>query len=280
MMNQQDVTKRGLQLLNELEKTKVQKGMLACWFLGQGGVILKGNDDKLVAVDPYLSQSAHRLFPPPFPASKLDLLDIVCITHDHNDHLDPGTIQAIAAANPNTTFIAPSYSHHIVKDCGVKSDKIVPADTTATLKFGDVCINPIPAAHEDFEYTDDLGHRFVGYLFNWNGLNIYHAGDTIVYPELVEGLSGEKIDLAFLPINGRDLFRNKQGIIGNMNLREAADLAAEAGIKTLVPVHYDMFQNNAEWPGRIVDYLYEHYPYQKFHVFSRFERFVYVSELL
>lgn len=270
-------TDRGLEILQELAETKVPKGMVAVWFLGQNSVLMKGEDGKIIAVDPYLDPAPYRAFAPPFQAELLTNVDYVCISHDHIDHLDPYAVEAIAKANGETKFIAPAYCHEQLRECGVRDESIITADTNQDWCTTDVKIKAIPAAHEDLEFSDQYGHRFVGFIFDWNGVKVYHAGDTTIYPGLVETLKNENIDLAMLPINGRDFFRNEQNIVGNMDVREAAELGVAAGVDTIIPLHYDMFTGNSEKPGRFVDYLYENHPTQKFHVCARFERFVYVS---
>lgn len=100
---------------------------------------------------------------------------------------------------------------------------------------------------------------------------------TVVYPGLPDLLRRERIDVGMLPINGRDYFRNSRNIIGNMNIREAAELAAVAGMETVIPLHYDVFATNSEKPGYFLQELYEHTPEQKCHVMARGERFLYVS---
>lgn len=272
-----EASKRGLEILQELEETQVPWGTLAVWFLGQHSVILKGEKNQIISIDPYLDPAPFRNFPPPFQAEMLTNLDYVCITHEHIDHLDPYAVKAIALANDKTKFIAPLYCREKLLECGVQPENIIPADTNQEWLTEDVKIKAIPAAHEELEYTPDLGHRFVGYILDWNGVKVYHAGDTVIYPGLVETLKEATIDLAFLPINGRDYFRNEKNIVGNMDVREAAELAIAAGFDTLIPMHYDMFAGNTEKPGRIIDYLFERDPLQKCHVLARFERFIYVS---
>jgi L-ascorbate metabolism protein UlaG (beta-lactamase superfamily) len=162
-------------------------------------------------------------------------------------------------------------------DLGIKPQQIIEARTGKWWNRGDLRIKPVPAAHEQLEEDSQLGHRYVGYIIQLNGVTLYHAGDTTIYPGMVELLQEEAIDLAMLPINGRDFFRNAQGIVGNMDYREAAELANAVGFDTVIPLHYDVFAMNSEKPGYFVDYLYEHYPEQKSHVMARFERFIYVS---
>ncbi|MFS0614430.1 MBL fold metallo-hydrolase [Lederbergia ruris] len=270
-------SERGVEILEELKETVVPEGILALWFLGQNSVLIKGTENKIVCIDPYLDPAPHRAFAPPFQAELLTNVDYVCISHDHTDHLDPYTVEVLAKVNSQTKFIAPAFCHEQLRECGVKTENLVKADTSQELYFTDIRIKAIPAAHEEFEYYAEMGHRFVGFILDWNGVKVYHAGDTVVYPNLVETLKEETIDLALLPINGRDFFRNQQNIIGNMDVREAAELGVAANVDTIIPLHYDMFPGNSEKPGRIIDYLYEHYPMQKSHVCARFEKFMYVS---
>ena len=64
-------------------------------------------------------------------------------------------------------------------------------------------MTPVKAAHETFEY-DGLGRdRFLGYLFEVEAGLIYHSGDTVRYPGLVERINRSSPQLALLPVNGR-----------------------------------------------------------------------------
>ncbi len=52
-------------------------------------------------------------------------------------------------------------------------------------------------------------------------MRVYHAGDTIAYDDMVERLRALRVDVALLPINGRDHFREAQDVVGNLTPREA-----------------------------------------------------------
>ncbi|SEC79257.1 MBL fold metallo-hydrolase [Paenibacillus sp. GP183] len=266
----------GEDLIREVDETRVPYGMLAIWFLGQVSVIIKGGD-KVIYVDPYLSPSPHRAFEPPLKPEELTNADYVLITHDHSDHLDPDTIAVMAATQSETVYMAPGFCRETMLELGVQPDKLLWARTNEWRKGPGFRVKPIPSAHEELEYDPGLDHRFVGYVLELNGVTLYHAGDTTVYPGLIETLKAESIDLGMLPINGRDPFRNARNIVGNMNYREAAELAVAAGFDTVIPLHYDMFEANSERPGYFIDYLYSRHPMQKSHVLARFERYIYVS---
>ena len=60
------------------------------------------------------------------------------------------------------------------------------------------------------------------------------------------------------PVNEDNFFRRRRGIIGNMSIREAFELAAETGIKEVFPVHWDMFKVNSAIPKEI-KIIYDNY---------------------
>ena len=133
----------------------------------------------------------------------------------------------------------------------------------------------LPAKHEEFDEHPELGYPYLGYVLRLGGVTVYNAGDTIAYPGLVERLAPLAIDLAFLPINGRDFFRTSAGTIGNMDYREAAELAIAADIQTIVPVHYGMFAHNSAPPGHLVSYLAERDPARQIHILGRYGLYIY-----
>lgn len=275
-------------LMEEIHRTRVPFGCIALWFFGQESVAIKGKET-VVYFDPFFSdylevRGVKRAYPPLLMPESITVADLCLITHEHEDHLDPWTLQVMAKQCPKARFMAPlSCRAELESSCGIKPERIIDSLTGEWIELDGengerIRIKPVPAAHERIETTgSDRAHRYVGYLLELNGVKLYHAGDTIVYPGLPELLEEEAVDLGMLPINGRDYFRTSRGIVGNMNFREAAELAKVAQMDMVVPLHYDLFAGNSEKPGNFVQELYERYPEQKCHVMARGERFVYSS---
>jgi len=137
-----------------------------------------------------------------------------------------------------------------------------------------------PPAVYDFgfvEHDDRPLYRYLGYVIEMAGVRVYSAGDTIVFDGLVERLRRLEADIALLPINGRSYFREQLDIVGNLDEREAADLAAAAGMKLLVPTHYEMFAANQGRPGVLVDYVRAYHPTLTCYIPAHGRRFTYMK---
>ena len=52
---------------------------------------------------------------------------------------------------------------------------------------------------------------------------------------------------------GRDFFREERGIVGNLNAREAVELASRIGARILVPMRWDLFAGNTEQRSVVLD---------------------------
>ncbi|SEK86345.1 L-ascorbate metabolism protein UlaG, beta-lactamase superfamily [Paenibacillus sp. cl141a] len=282
-MREQNSSSRGPeQLIDEINRTSTTYGMAAVWFLGQESVVLKGGE-VVIYIDPYMSADLERkagfqrAFPAPLQPEHITNANMVLITHEHDDHMDLGTIAVIAKQNPETAFVAPACCHEAMRGAGVAPEQLFAAVCDEWQQFDGFRLMAIPAAHETLDEHEEFGHRFVGYLVDIQGVLIYHAGDTVVYPGLVERLQAHSIDIGMVPINGGDAFRRKDGIVGNMGFREAAELAAASAFDLTIPMHYDIFPWNGEKPGYFVDYCYENHPYMKTKVMARTERLLYVK---
>ena len=119
--------------------------------------------------------------------------------------------------------------------------------------------------------------RFLGYVVDLGGVRAYHAGDTIPYQGQVEALRPLRPHLALLPINGRDFFRETQrDLVGNINPREAAQLANDIGAEVLVPIHWELFSFNRGFPGEVAADLANEFPNLTLLVFGRAARFTYL----
>jgi L-ascorbate 6-phosphate lactonase len=234
---------------------------LAFWGLGQVGVAIKGPTGVLY-IDPYLTDSdgeggrLERNFPPPLEPEEVINASAVLLTHDHVDHTDPETLLPLASASPQARFVCPSTSRDTLVEAGLDRNRITIPEVSEPLEVAGATTTAVPSAHTELERDSEGSYPYLGYVIEWNGVTLYHAGDTVIYDSLIETLGRWEIDVAFVPINGRDFFRTREGIVGNTDYREAAHLAEELGFGLVVPTHYDLFAFNAVDPGYFASYLY------------------------
>lgn len=227
--------------------------------LGQSGCALRFADATLY-LDPYLSNSVQeldapdlaRLMPVPLAPAAVTDADWVLISHGHIDHCDPHTLPAIANASAQARFVGPAPVVAALQSWGIAAERCVLAPEDWVVLAPGLRVRAVPAAHPQIERDDDGNLCCVGFVVDCNGRRLYFAGDTSVCDELLQTLGGfGGFDAAFLPVNERNYFRDRRGIIGNMSVREAFLLAEEVGIRQVVPVHWDMFSANSVSPAEI-----------------------------
>ena len=261
---------------------------VAFWWLGQASIVLRITDITIY-IDPFLSDYPGRLVPPPFAPLQAPPADYILCTHEHVDHFDPETLPDLLQASPNARLVVPRPLTERVHALGIPAERIVGTQPGEVVKLGTHTLTSLPAchglqappAHYGFDCVEEEGkllYRYLGYLLDLAGVRIYHAGDTVIYDGLVERLREQTIDIAFLPINGRSYFREQLDIVGNMDEREAADLAAAAGVKLLVPIHYEMFAANQGRPGLLVDYIRASHPQLACFIPAHGRRFTFTRE--
>ncbi len=227
------------------------------WWLGQSGYLLRWQNHHIL-LDSYLSDSLTkkyagtdkphvRMTERVIDPRRLDFIDVVTSTHNHTDHLDGETLSPLLSVNPGLTVILPRANVQFAAErLKVPTGRLTPIQTdSAPLRVGPFSFSAVPSAHETLQTDENGDHRFVGYILQVAGKTIYHSGDACLYEGLVERLKAWQIDLAILPINGRDPAR---GVAGNFTAQEAVDLSRAIGAKCVIPCHYAMFEFNSVSP--------------------------------
>jgi L-ascorbate metabolism protein UlaG (beta-lactamase superfamily)/protein-tyrosine-phosphatase len=238
--------------LSDVNGLKAGAGVALCW-LGQAGFLIEQAGLRIV-IDAYLSDSLavkyagtrfphQRMMPPPVAPSELRGVDWILCTHGHTDHMDPGTLPALLAANPRARVIVPRAEAARAVERGVPQERLVLMDAGETRDLGGVKITAVPAAHEELRQTED-GHLFLGYVLHGAGVTLWHSGDSIPWPGLVEWLAPFRVDVALLPVNGRDAERAANGVPGNFTLAEAVALTDAIGAPAMLGHHIGLFEFN------------------------------------
>jgi L-ascorbate metabolism protein UlaG (beta-lactamase superfamily) len=239
--------------LSDIKFAATDTDRLHLWWLGQSGYLIQWQGRHLL-MDPYLSDSLTkkyagtdkphiRMTERVISPERLDFIDVVASTHNHTDHLDGETLIPLLRANPKMDVIVSR------ANIGFAANRIkVPPERltairvgSSPLTIGPFALSAIPSAHESLETDEQGDYKCIGFIVEVGGRTIYHSGDCLMYNGLAECLKHWKIDIAFLPINGRDPSR---GVPGNFDSRSAASLGKAIDAGMVIPCHYEMFEFN------------------------------------
>jgi L-ascorbate 6-phosphate lactonase len=250
----------------DLEGIELAPGQAALWWLGQSGFALRAGGTTLL-LDPFLARHPDRLSPPAFPPEQATGVSAILCSHEHIDHLDAESLPGLAAASPEAKVVVPTPLVPRVLALGILPDRVLGAQPDEPFELDGLTIHPVPARHgvdvaDAYTFGKELSdglYRYLGYVVEARGLRIYHAGDTVPDEELQDRLARLAPDVALLPINGRDHYRESWNYVGNMDHREAVKFAATVGAGLLVPMHHDMFPTNLGFPAHAVDFASRHH---------------------
>ena len=249
------------EFMRQVQDLAVPFGSAVLWWLGQMGLLVKmGNT--VLCVDYFASDILDRQVPPPVPAAGMNGVSVFLGTHDHADHIDHPAWQVWARCCPESVFVFPAAHRQAVLSDGIPGDRCFGLNDGESCRIGDVTVHAVASAHEFLDQDPETGlYPCLQYVIEGNGLRVWHAGDTLRYEGMLPKLqSFGQMDAALLPINGRDGARYRRNVIGNMTFQEAADLAGELNVSTVIPGHWDMFRDNPGDPEAFADYLSAKYP--------------------
>lgn len=228
----------------------VPEGALGVVSLGQAGFLLKSPEGKLLAVDPYLTDSAmkavgfKRLTPMLFDPWTLPA-DALLVSHDHPDHFDAETVPALMARRSLRMLCAADAFRH-AQALGLDTGRITamrPGDRAEACGFG---VTAVPCDH------GELAPDALGFLIACGPVTVYYPGDTAyAWDRVRPWLAGRAVDIILPPINGA---------YGNLDAPAAARLTLDAGAAVCVPCHYWTFREHLGNPQQFYEEMRRIHP--------------------
>jgi len=194
----------------EEEVIPTSAGDLKITFIGHGTLMFTF-DEKTIHVDPVSREADY---------SKMPQADLILVTHQHGDHLDPTVIEILRQENTDVVYSG--------KCAEVVQGGIVMVNGDVK-SIGGLKIEAVPAYN--IVHKRDNGQPYHprgegnGYVITFGDKRVYVAGDTENTPEM-KALKG--IDIAFLPMN----------LPYTMTPEMVADAAKAFRPKILYPYHY------------------------------------------
>jgi L-ascorbate metabolism protein UlaG (beta-lactamase superfamily) len=167
----------------ETDRLSTSAGDLTITFLGHGSLLMTFGG-KRIYVDPFSRVADY---------TKLVKADLILLTHEHRDHLDPA---ALAAIQTDQTLLV------LTETCAREvGGGIVLHNGDAQTVLG-IPIQAVPAYN--IQHKRDNGQPFHprgvgnGYVLTFGETRVYIAGDTENIPEMKDL---QDIAVAFLPMN-------------------------------------------------------------------------------
>jgi L-ascorbate metabolism protein UlaG (beta-lactamase superfamily) len=189
---------------------KTSAGNLVITFIGHGSLLFTFGG-KTIYVDPYSKLADY---------AKLPSADIILITHEHRDHLDPAAIEKVRTEK--TAIVLTEAGAGQVSGGMVMQNGDVKA-------INGMMVEAVPAYNivSKRENGQPYHPKGVGngYIITFGDKRIYVAGDTENIPEMK---SLKSIEIAFLPMN----------LPYTMTPEMVADAASMIRPKVLYPYHY------------------------------------------
>jgi L-ascorbate metabolism protein UlaG (beta-lactamase superfamily) len=190
---------------------KTSGGDLKITFIGHGTLMLT-YAGKVIDVDPVSMYANYTTLPK---------ADLILVTHEHGDHLDPKAIQAASTAS--TMLITNQSSAKNLPNATVMKN----GDSKTVLGIN---IEAVPAYNLQKPFHPKGNGN--GYVLTFGDKRVFIAGDTENVPE-IKAL--RDIDVAFLPMNQPY----------TMTPEQVADVAKAMQPKILYPYHFGDTDTNA-----------------------------------
>jgi L-ascorbate metabolism protein UlaG (beta-lactamase superfamily) len=194
----------------ETDVVPTSAGNLTITFLGHGSLMLAFSG-QTIHVDPFGQVADY---------AKLPKADVILVTHEHGDHLDPGALKSIRAGDTAVM---------LTETCArqVKGGIVMRNGDERTVKG--IAIEAVPAYNVVHKrgngqpfHPKGIGN---GYVLTCGDKRVYVAGDTENIPEMK---ALRDIDCAFLPMD----------LPYTMTPEMVADAARTIKPKILYPYHY------------------------------------------
>ncbi len=205
------------------------------WF-GHGTFLFRSPGGKRILIDPWLTTNPAC----PESARKISGLDLMLLTHGHDDH----TGDAVAVARATGAHAIAIYELALwLQQKGLQN--VTGMNRGGTIDVLGLAITMVPAVHSSSVVEDG---RIVypaepcGFVIKFeNGLTIYFAGDTAVFGDMRLIAELYHPSIAFLPIG--DLY--------TMGPEQAAKACELLGVRQVVPMHYGTFPALTGTPQRL-----------------------------
>lgn len=192
-------------------------------WLGHATVRIKYKD-RVIYIDPYQLKNGEKA-------------DLILITHDHHDHLSLSDIANIAGSE--TRFVVATAGREKIEQSGYKHIQTI--SPGAAIMFNDLRIMAVPA-YNLIKPMHPKNKGYFGYVIDFNGIRVYHTGDTERVPEMKE----VPCEIILVPL-GQKYTMN--------SVEEAVEAVLDTKAMVAIPIHYGLYEGSAEDARKFAEIL-------------------------
>jgi len=225
-----------------LLKLKDYSGSQAVTWIGHSTYLMKlGN--KNVLFDPFFSDLAsplpvgpERYVPPGISLAKLPPVDIIIISHNHYDHLDAKTIEAMPGKERIHVFVPLGLQSFFAKR---GYQHIQELDWHQSVVLEGLKMTALPAVHFS---SRGLGDRNKTLWCSWavhsDEKSCFFAGDTAYSPTIFKEIGNRfgSFDVAIVPIGAYEPVNVMKPV--HTNPEEAVQIANDVNARLIIPSHW------------------------------------------
>jgi len=237
---------------------RVEPGRVAVTFIGHSTFLVRTASMAFVT-DPLFTSHAgpfgrlgpRRVRPPAIPLGDLPRVDVVLLSHNHYDHLQPSSLAALGGAEIVTTLGVGRYvppnggSYSSTRKSSVVSAfrrKIHELDWWQRTETGGATITAVPAQHFSARTPWDKNQSlWCGFVVEADGVTFYFTGDSGYSPQFAAiGARFPAIDVALIPIGAYEprWFMTPM----HMNPEEAVRAHLDIKPRLSIGMHFGTFQ--------------------------------------
>ena len=225
----------------------VPPGRVAVTFIGHSTFLVR-TASAVFITDPVFTSHAgpfgrigpRRVRPPAIAVADLPSLDLVLLTHNHYDHMQPSSLRSVAARG-RPELVTGLGLEPSVRALGFK--RIAELDWWQSHDVPGVGrVTSVPARHFSARTPWDRNRTlWAGFVVESGGVTVYCAGDTAYSPQFVEiARRFPKIDLALIPIGAYEPRWFMEPV--HVNPEEAVHIHLDVGARRSVGMHFGTFQ--------------------------------------
>jgi L-ascorbate metabolism protein UlaG (beta-lactamase superfamily) len=220
---------------------RVAPSAVAVTFIGHSTFLLR-TASRVFITDPVFTTHAgpfgrtgpRRARQPALALADLPRVDVILLSHNHYDHLQPSSL---ASLGDGEIVTAPGVARYLPRARRVRE-----LDWWQQTRIGDAVVTAVPAQHFSARTLWDKNRTlWCGFVVQVDGVTFYFAGDTGYTPQFRDiGARFDRIDLALMPIGAYEPRWFMQPM--HMNPDEAVRAHLDVRARVSVGMHFGTFQ--------------------------------------